>query len=48
MQIKVSQRAWSSKLGPLEEIEHSLDGLTGDVYGKVIAFLKRSTEHEEP
>jgi hypothetical protein len=33
--------SWTSKLGPDEDIEHTLTGLEGPFYGKVIAFLKR-------
>jgi hypothetical protein len=32
---------WRSKLGPDEDIEHTLDGLVGPCYGRVVAFLKR-------
>lgn len=32
---------WTSKLGWLEDIEHELDGLTGDRYGVVGQILKR-------
>jgi hypothetical protein len=34
---------WSSKLGWLEDIEHELEGLTGEQYGKVGQVLKRSS-----
>ncbi|MCC3531373.1 MAG: hypothetical protein JGK21_25680 [Microcoleus sp. PH2017_22_RUC_O_B] len=33
---------WTSKLGWLEDIEHELDGLTGDRYGVVSQILKRA------
>lgn len=33
---------WCSKLGPDEDIEHTLPGLEGPYYGKVVAFLRRS------
>jgi hypothetical protein len=32
---------WTSKLGQLEDIEHALDDLVGEVYGKVGQILKR-------
>lgn len=33
---------WTSKLGPLEDIEHNtLESLEGDTYGKVVRFMKR-------
>ena len=32
---------WRSKLGEDEDIEHTLDGLAGPLYGKVVAFLRR-------
>lgn len=32
---------WTSKLGDFEDVEHSLEGLEGLAYGKVVAFLKR-------
>jgi regulator of protease activity HflC (stomatin/prohibitin superfamily) len=33
---------WTSKLGALEDIEHQLEGLAGDRYGKIGQILKRS------
>lgn len=32
---------WTSKLGQIEDIEHTLVGLVGDKYGVVIKLLKR-------
>ena len=32
---------WTSKLGELEDVEHSLDGLVGTWYGNVVSILKR-------
>ncbi len=32
---------WISKLGPDEDIQHTLAGLEGPCYGQVVAFLKR-------
>jgi hypothetical protein len=32
---------WSSKLGSLKDIEHELEGLTGEQYGKVGQVLRR-------
>lgn len=32
---------WTSKLGALEDIEHALEDLTGNVYGSVIQIFKR-------
>jgi hypothetical protein len=32
---------WRSKLGPDEDIEHTVDGLDGPVYGRIVRFLKR-------
>ncbi len=32
---------WTSKLGRCEDIEHDLEGLEGDLYGKISCFLKR-------
>ena len=34
---------WTSKLGPLEDIEHILDGLVGTEYGSVVLIMKRAT-----
>lgn len=36
---------WTSKLGPLEDIEHRLDDLVGDYYGTV-AFVFRRQRRE--
>ncbi len=32
---------WTSKLGPDDDIEHSLDALCGPAYGSVTQFLRR-------
>jgi hypothetical protein len=32
---------WRSKLGSDEDIEHTLPGLVGPLYGNVVAYLKR-------
>jgi hypothetical protein len=32
---------WSSKLGRLEDIEHSIDGVNGSYYGSPALFMKR-------
>ncbi len=32
---------WTSKLGPSEDIKHSLHDLTGAVYGSVVLIMKR-------
>ncbi len=32
---------WTSKLGKLEDIEHGLHDLEGNVYGKVVVIVKR-------
>ncbi len=34
---------WTSKLGPMEDIEHALHDLTGMVYGSVVLIMKRPT-----
>ena len=33
--------AWTSKLGSLDDIRHSLDGVVGPGYGQTTVFLKR-------
>jgi hypothetical protein len=33
--------AWTSKLGPHEDIRHSIYGLEGAAYGDVVQYLKR-------
>jgi hypothetical protein len=35
--------AWKSKLGPEEDIEHTLEGLVGPCYGAVVGYLRRPT-----
>jgi hypothetical protein len=32
---------WTSKLGEAEDIEHELRAIEGDIYGTVVAILKR-------
>lgn len=34
--------SWTSKLGPHEDISHTLYGLEGSSYGDVVHFLKRA------
>jgi hypothetical protein len=36
---------WTSKLGPDDDIEHSLEGLVSPVYGAVVPFLRRPAPH---
>jgi hypothetical protein len=38
---QLSTGKWTSKLGALEDIEHELEGLTGDRYGKIGQILKK-------
>jgi hypothetical protein len=35
---------WTSKLGPDDDIEHSLEGLCGPSYGSVVQFLRRPVD----
>ncbi len=35
---------WTSKIGALEDIEHELDGLAGERYGKIGQILKRAVQ----
>ncbi len=39
--LQVDEVTWKSKLGADEDIEHTLAGLEGPLYGKVVAYLKR-------
>jgi hypothetical protein len=41
-----SDGTWTSKLGDLEDIEHTLDGLVGSSYGTVAQLLKRPVRSE--
>jgi hypothetical protein len=38
---QLSTGKWSSKLGWLEDIEHELEGLTGEKYGRIGQVLRR-------
>jgi hypothetical protein len=38
---QVAAERWTSKLGELEDIEHSLHDLEGAVYGSVVQIMKR-------
>jgi hypothetical protein len=35
---------WTSKLGTLEDIQHTLDGLEGELYGLVVQIFRRRVE----
>lgn len=39
---------WRSKLGPDEDIEHTLEGLEGWFYGNIVAFAKRPIQGYVP
>jgi hypothetical protein len=39
--------SWTSKLGPQEDIEHTLEGLEGPAYGSVVRFLRRPFSETE-
>jgi hypothetical protein len=39
--LQLANGTWRSKLGSDKDIEHTVDGLEGPAYGKVIAYLKR-------
>jgi hypothetical protein len=38
---QLSDGRWTSKLGELEDIEHALHDLKGEVYGSVVLVMKR-------
>lgn len=38
---QIQDGRWTSKLGELEDVEHTLDGLVGTWYGSVVSILKR-------
>jgi len=38
---QVRSGRWTSKLGELEDIEHTLEGLVGPQYGRIAAVMKR-------
>ncbi len=38
---QVNEGLWTSKLGRGEDIEHTLEGLLGSLYGSVVQLLKR-------
>ena len=44
---QLSSGRWTSKLGMLEDIEHALQGLSGEKYGEVVKVLKRRRERSE-
>ncbi len=39
---------WTSKLGPMEDIEHALHDLAGLVYGSVVFVMKRPLAERRP
>jgi hypothetical protein len=38
---------WTSKMGKMEDIEHTLEGLSGGKYGYVQVILRRPADHEQ-
>ena len=43
---QLSTGKWSSKLGWLEDIEHELEGLIGEKYGKIAQVLRRINSNQ--
>jgi hypothetical protein len=43
---QLSSGRWTSKLGPMHDIEHALHDLTGTVYGSVVLVMKRPATAE--
>lgn len=38
---------WTSKLGKMEDIDHALHDLAGELYGSVVLLMKRPVAEEE-
>jgi len=38
---QIDSEKWTSKIGRLEDIEHGINSLSGDIYGVPIVFMKR-------
>jgi hypothetical protein len=45
---QISSGRWTSKLGPMEDIEHELHDLTGLAYGSVVLVMKRPLPEAGP
>lgn len=44
--LQLESGAWTSKLGPLEDINHTaLDAVNGPLYGQAVQFLARPRNH---
>ena len=39
---QIDSERWTSKIGQLEDIEHGINSLSGDIYGVPIVYMKRS------
>jgi hypothetical protein len=39
---------WTSKLGRIEDIEHTIDALDGPGYGRIVAFFRRELKPDLP
>ena len=45
---KLPNGLWTSKLGPLNDIQHSLPhSLEGDIYGKVYCYMRKNSRHTD-
>ena len=38
---QIDSEKWTSKIGQLEDIEHDISGLSGDIYGKPVVYMRR-------
>ena len=45
---QLSNARWTSKLGPMEDVEHELHDLTGMLYGSAVLLMKRPLPQTGP
>ena len=38
---QIDSEKWTSKIGRLEDIEHDINSLSGDIYGEPLVYMKR-------
>jgi hypothetical protein len=38
---QIDSDKWTSKMGQLEDIEHDINSLSGDIYGEPLVYMKR-------
>jgi hypothetical protein len=46
--LQLPDGQWTSKLGDLDDITHTLAGISGDLYGAPVRYMRRRRPEQNP